>query len=224
MKKVITFLCVGCLIASVFISCETTDNSYHSSAPMAIKKSMRLPELLDHKNRKCGESIPDWIGEDVADLEKSGKYGGSYIFVFESGKARYLEGDQFWLWLSNFTAAREIARWASKRVSDKAATAVAGNKNVMGGYTKELVKIVSEATINGFKKEGDYWTLRRFYTPEGDVEGDFYSVMALYSVPKATLDQIVRDAMKTANGRVPPKSPEEQEAYDEVQRAFEEGF
>ena len=48
--------------------------------------------------------------------------------------------------------------------------------------------------------------------------------MALYSVPKATLDQIVRDAMKAANGRVPPKSPEEQEAYDEVQRAFEEGF
>ena len=222
MKKVITFLCMGCLIASVFMSCETTESSSTSSNPMAIAKSVKKPDVIDHKNEKYGKGMPEWVGEEAIDIEKTGKYGDTYIFVFESEKAEDLEGAQ--VWLSNFSAAREIVRQISQRVSDKAASAVAGNKNALGGYTKELVKIVSEATVTGFKKESDYWVQRRYYTPEGEVEGDFYTVLALYSIPKAILDEILREALKAASGRVPPKTPEEQEAYDEVQRAFEEGF
>ena len=91
-------------------------------------------------------------------------------------------------------------------------------------YTKELVKLVSEANMSGLKKESDYWTLRRFFDAEGEVEGDFYTLVMIYSVPRRTLDGIIKDAIAKANDKEKPKSQEEIDLRDMVNKAMTENF
>ena len=223
MKKVVTLLFVACLVTVAFVSCETTGQSSNSSTQkMNMKSNVKRPEIVDHKDAKWGKEAPGWVSMERDEIESSGKYGDVYIFKFESEKGKDLDGSM--LWLSNFEVAREISRLVSQRVQDKAVAAANGSKNVSGAWTQEVTKTLSEATINGLKKESDYWVLRRFYDAKGEVEGDFYTALILYSVPKAVLDEIVKDAVKKANSNVPPKTQEDQKAYDLVQQAFENGF
>ena len=222
MKKIIYLLFAACLVASVFVACETVEQSQPSTQKIAMKSNVKRPEIVDHKNAKWGKDAPDWVSMEREEIEKTGKFGDVYIFKFEVNNVKDLDGTL--LWLSNFEVARELSRLVSQHVHNKAVAAANGNKNVMGAWTQEVTKSLSEATINGLKKESDYWVLERFYDAKGDVKGDFYTALILYSVPKAILDEIVKEAVKKANGNVPPKTPEDQKAYEMVQQAFENGF
>ena len=110
------------------------------------------------------------------------------------------------------------------RINDKVASAVEGNKDLVAAFTKELTTIVSQATINGLKKETDYWVLRRFYNASGEVEGNFYTALILYSVPRSILDDVIKEAIKQANLKTLPKTPEEEDVRSTVIKAFNSGI
>lgn len=224
MKKHAIFALLSVLIVAICASCATVDKSAtaESGKPKLSVKPAKTPETIDHKNMKWGKEPPEWVDMETGDIEKAGTYGDVYVFKFESEKGKDLEGTQ--IWIKNFSVGSEISRLISQRVQDRAVSAAEGNKDKTVGFTKELVKIVSEATINGLKKESDYWLLRRWFTPEGDVEGDFYSACILYSIPKNILDGIVKEAIKQANMKEPTKTPEEKDVRETVMKAFDAGM
>lgn len=221
MKKRISFVCL-CSFLVVFLctSCQTTEKAKDGKSKVVGKAKM--PEMIDHKNQQFGKEIPEWVSMEQYDIEQLPRYKDVYVFKFTSEKSKDLEGSQ--IWMRNFTVASEVSRLISQRIKDKAVSAAAGNADSIDGYTKELVKIVSEANMSGLKKETDYWTYRRYFKADGDVEGDFYATFMLYSVPRKVLDGIIKDAIAKANEKEKPKSQEEIDLRNMVNKAMTEEF
>lgn len=221
MKKTISIVLVLSLVTLVF-SCKTTKASVKDSeATSNIQNisSVKKPEMVDHKNQKWGKTPPEWVSMERNEIEETDKYKDVYIFKFESEKSKDLEGTQ--LWLKNFSAASELARMVSQRIKDNSAAAAAGDKNSVEGYMEQIVRSFSKTELNGFKKESDYWIQQRYFTPDGEVEGDFYTVVILYSIPRKTLDKLIMDAI---NGVEKPKTEEELKVRDLVNKALTEDF
>ncbi len=215
MKKTLIVL-VTIFFALLVLGCKSTSGS---AKPMKVSKKVKQPELIDHKNLKWGKTPPEWVSLERNEIEAMDTYKEKYAFVFESEKSKDLDGAK--LWLENFAAPRELSRMISQRVKDVAASAASGTTDGIEKYTKEIVKTVSAAELNGLKKEGDYWILQRYFDPNGEVEGDFYSVLAFYSIPRKTLDGIIATAIKNADA---PKNQNEQKVRAAVNRALREEF
>jgi len=221
MKNKIGFVCLCCFVlVFLYISCETTNEYSNGTAKVSVKG--KAPEMIDHKNYQFGKEVPEWVSMEQYDIEQLPRYKDVYVFKFTSEKSKDLEGSQ--IWMRNFTVASEVSRLISQRIKDKAVSAAAGNADAIDGYTKELVKIVSEANMSGLKKETDYWTCRRYFKADGDVEGDFYATFMLYSVPRKVLDGIIKDAIAKANEKEKPKSQEEIDLRNMVNKAMIEEF
>lgn len=221
MKNKIGFVCLCCFVlVFLYISCETTNEVSNGTAKVSVKG--KAPEMIDHKNYQFGKEVPEWVSMEQYDIEQLPKYKDVYVFKFTSERSKDLEGSQ--IWMKNFTVASEISRLLSQRIIDKAVSAAGGNANAIDGYTKELVKIANESNISGLKKEGDYWTYRRYFKPNGEVEGDFYSTFMLYVVPRKVLDEIIKDALTKANEKEKPKSQEEKDLREMVNKAMTEEF
>ncbi|MGP1437688.1 MAG: hypothetical protein ACTTKH_01285 [Treponema sp.] len=214
MKKGMNFFCLCFCVVAFYASCATMSSN--------VRAKGMDPEMIDHKNKQFGKEIPEWVSMEQYDIENLPRYKDVYVFKFVSERAKDLEGSQ--IWMKNFTVASEISKLISQRIIDKAASAVGGNSSSIDSYTKELVKLVSEANISGLKKESDYWTLKRFFKADGDVEGDFYSTFMLYSVPKKVLDGIIKEAINKANEADKPKSQEEIDLRNMVNKAMQEEF
>lgn len=224
MKKQVMLALSSILVIAVCVGCATVEKSSKGvteKTKLNVKHAKR-PDIIDHKNMKWGKEPPEWVSMEKEEIEKSGTYGDVYVFKFESEKGKDLEGSQ--MWLKNFSIGSEISRLIAQRVEDRAVSAAEGNKDQVAAFTKELVKIVSQATINGLKKESDYWVLQRYYNSDEEVEGEFYSALILYSVPKSTLDGIVKEAIKQANIKEPTKTLEEKDVRDTVIKAFDQGM
>ena len=222
MKK--GFVLFGCILAILLASCATTEKNVASGSGNSSKavSKVRKPEMIDHKNQQFGKEIPEWVSMEQYDIEQLPRYKDVYIFKFQSERSKDLEGAQ--LWMRNFTVASQISRLITQRIQDKAVSAAAGNADKIDSYTKELVKLVSEANMSGLKKESDYWTCRRFFNADGDVDGDFYTLVMIYSVPRKTLDGIIKDAIAKANDKEKPKSQEEIDLREMVNKAMTENF
>lgn len=197
--------------ASLFVvGCGTTKTTIKMS-----KSAAKTPEVIDHKNLKWGKDAPGWVSMERNEIEKMEEYKNFYIFKFESEKSKDLEGAQ--LWLKNFSATSELARMVSQRIKDVGASAAVGDPEAVERYLEEVSRTVSETELHGFKKESDYWIQRRHFTAAGEVEGDFYTVQILYSIPRKTLDKLIEDAL---NGVTKPKTEEEIRARDLVRKAL----
>ena len=221
MKKRICFACLCYFVVALLcISCQTAEKAKGGRSKSVTKG--KVPQVIDHKNQQFGKEIPEWVSMEQYDIEQLPRYKDVYMFKFTSQRSKDLEGSQ--IWMRNFTVASEVSRLVLQRIKDKAVSAVAGNAVAIDGYTKELVKIVSEANISAFKKESDYWICRRYFTPDGDVEGDFYATFMLYSVPRKVLDGIIKDAIAKANEKDAPKSQEEIDLRNMVNKAMTEEF
>lgn len=221
MKK--GFVLFTCIFAILLASCATTDKAMSGNSSKTVSKG-RVPEMIDHKNQQFGKEIPEWVSMEQYDIEQLPRYKDVYVFKFDSNsnRSKSLEGAE--VWMRNFSVASEISRLISERIKDKAVSAASGNADKLDSYTKELVKIVSEAEMSGLKKESDYWTCRRFFKADGDVEGDFYTVYMIYSVPRKTLEGIIKDAIARANEKEKPKNQEEIDLREMVNKAMAEDF
>lgn len=194
------------------VSCGTTKTTVKMN-----KSTAKKTEVIDHKNQKWGKTPPEWVSMERSEIEEMEHYKDSYIFKFESEKAKDLEGSQ--LWLKNFSAPSELARMVTQRIKDVGAAAAVGNPEAVERYLEEVSRTVSATELHGFKKEDDYWVQQRYFTADGEVEGDFYTVQLLYSIPRKTLDKLIKDAL---NGTTKPKTEEEIRARDLVRKALRE--
>lgn len=223
-KKYLLFSIVVALVFSFVTGCASKP-APKPAQPQASKPAapaqplVKRPDILDHKNYKWGKEPPEWVTMNVDELQKMDKYKDVYVFKFESPRAKDLQGAE--LWTKNFTANAEIAQQVKNRVQVKFAGAAAGDMNKLEGYMEQVVKSISDATISGYKQVDSYWVQMRYYKPDGSVDQDAYTYLALYTIPKAVLDELVRKALDEAAVANKPKSPDEETARKRVKEAFE---
>jgi hypothetical protein len=224
-KKILFTMSLIALLAALFIGCASPPPPPPPPEPEKEETKLdeplaKKPDLIDHKNYKWGTQPPEWVTMDVEEIESMDKYEASYVFKFESPRAQNLQGAQ--LWLDNFQAASQIAQQVSLRVQSKFAGAAAGDMDMLETYMEQVVKTLAEATITGFKKVDDYWVQMRYYKPDGSVDEDAFTYLALYTVPEEILDEMVRNALDNTGEK--PDTEEEKTARDRVKEAFDEGF
>ncbi|MGP1594429.1 MAG: hypothetical protein ACTTH8_04195 [Treponema sp.] len=218
MKK-LTEVLIACCVLGLLFSCTTTDQANPGSVNFTPPSTVKRPEIVDHKNLKWGNPPPEWVTKERVEIEAMAQYKDLRIFKFESEKSKDLEGAL--LWMKNFTAMSDIAREIQTRVRDAAAAAAVGNKDGLESYMEQVVSSLSEATINGLKEEGNYWVLRRHFKADGEVEGDFYTVSVLYSIPRSIIEQLIQKAI---DGVAKPKTEEEVKARNLVNQAMLNNF
>jgi hypothetical protein len=190
-------------------------------APIQQAPTKMFYDIIDHKGMALGKAVPDWILDEAADLEKSGAYKGNYLFKFEeSGKNL----DAVKSWAQNFSAPSEIAKIVTTRVQQKFAGAQAGDKDKLGIYFENVVKVLSQADYTGAKKIEDWWILKQYNKDAGTKAGQQeYTYYMLYGIPKDTLDQLIQDQLEKVKNDFKPTN-EEATAMDRVKQAFVEGF
>lgn len=221
MKKTMYFLICFFVIGFVF-SCASTQKQ--KSGLGEISQNVKKPELLDHKNAKWGKDAPTWVSKEAYELENSSEYakdGDVYLFKFESTRSKDLEGAQ--IWTRDFSVPSEMARMVKMRVESKAAAAAAGDKDLVTGYVEDIVKTITDTKLSGFKKISDYWVQYRYFDEKGEPAGDDFTYLVLYSIPKSTLDRLVRDAINNAD-EVKAKTEDEVRVRDLVKDALKEGI
>ena len=173
-------------------------------------------QIIDHKTRDFGGSVPEWVTQSASDLEATPKYKDFYVFV-DDQLGRDLEGLK--LWARGFSIASEIARLVSTSVQDKFVGAAAGDRNALETYLEEVVKSVSQAQYSGARVEQDFWVKRRKLT---DNTEDF-RYLFLVTVPRQQIDAAIQRALKDADQNAKP-TPDKQTAIDRVKKAFDSGL
>ncbi len=168
------------------------------------------PLVVDHKNKALGGAVPDWVFENVIDLEA--KYADSYVFKFEQeGKDK----DGTMTFLAGMQAPTEVARQVSLRVTNKFVGAEVGDKNQVEVYMENVTKTLAEATITGLRQVDNYWIKLQVGRQQ-----PYFRAMALYMVPKAEIDSAIARALEAESARVAPASDNERTARDRVQAIF----
>jgi hypothetical protein len=220
-KKLVYVLCFAALIAS-FAGCGSSGETTTSSGAAIVTPAVKQPDMLDHKNFKWGTQPPEWVTMNIDDLEALDKYKDDYVFKFESPIAQNLQGAE--LWTRNFTANSEIAQQVQNRVQAKFTGAAAGDMNDLGSYMENTVKSLSDAQFSGYRQRDNYWVKMRYYRADGNVDQEGFTYLALYTIPRRTLDDLIQKALGSAAAAEKPKTENEQRARDIVKNAFEEGM
>lgn len=211
MKKIVYLMIAAVVLLIVVVGC--------ASEPEAEAITVTAPpeyEMIDHKTRDFGGSVPDWVTKSASELEGQGKYADYYVFM-DDQVGRDLEGLK--LWARGFSVASEIARMVSTRVEDKFVGAAAGDRNSLEGYMEEVVKSVSEAQYSGARTEEDFWVKRR----KASDNSEDYRYLFLVTVPKQQIDDAIKRALKAADEEDKPTA-DKQTAIDRVKAAFDEGL
>jgi hypothetical protein len=214
MKRIISVALALVLGAFVFVSCSSTPRIEKPE----VSKEGKVTVIDDvfHLTRPT----PEWIFLTNAEIEKQGAYKDAYIFKFvQQGQ----DVDGLRLWVRGFSAASEIARMVSTRVQDTFVGAAAGDKDKLETYLEEVVKSVSAAQYSGAVMAAEYWWQIQKATVDGNLS-QVYEYYLLYSVPRAQIDQAIKRALAEADGKVKPKSEEEQTARDRVKQVMDGGL
>ncbi|MDR2588349.1 MAG: hypothetical protein LBC67_02875 [Spirochaetales bacterium] len=197
-------------------------SSVSPAQPEAVQPIVKKPDMLDHKNFKWGTQPPEWVTMNIDELEALDKYKNDYAFKFESPVAQNLQGAE--LWTKNFTAGAEIAGQVKTRVQAKFAGAAAGDINELGTYMENTVKSLSDASFSGFRQRDNYWVQMRYYKEDGNKDKDGFTYLALYTIPRTTLDKMIQDALAGAESTEKPKTENEKTARERVKESLKEGF
>ncbi len=222
MKNLMIKATIAVVAVLAIAACGSKPDPAPASATAGVPAPIaRRPDVLDHRNFRFGRDIPEWVVLEANELERQPEFSDVYVFKFESPRAQNLQGAE--LWTRNFTAAADIAQTVRNRVQVKFAGAAVGDMDMLETYMEQVVLTFSDAQFSGYQRVSDYWMQMRYYTPEGRVDEDAYSYYVLYTIPRNTLDRMIRDALNNA-GRDQPVTQEEQRARDRVKEAFENGL
>lgn len=180
-----------------------------NNAPKKLPKF----EVINHKGAELGQEVPEWVMLDESEIESSAASGDANFARYKdkvlvkvdrtganlTGVKRLAE---------NMDAAPQIAKMISLRVQNLFAGSEIGDDKNVETYFENVTKNMAEATITGFKKEGDYWTLLKYL----ETDKEEYHYYVLYSIPTKTLEKLMNDAL----GQETPETPEKQTAKDRV--------
>jgi hypothetical protein len=173
-------------------------------------------QIIDHKTRDFGGSVPDWVTRSATELEATPKYKEFYVFV-DDQVGKDLEGLK--LWARGFSIGSQIARIVSTRVEDKFVGAAAGDRNALESYLEQTVKSVASAQYSGARIEEDFWVKRRKLSDKSED----YRYLFLVTVPRQQIDDAIARALKDAEQAARP-TPDKQTAINRVKEAFEKGL
>ena len=210
MKK--SFVLLSCFLTILIAGCATTGKT------VGGVKSVKPPEIVDYEGRKFNEPIPEWVKKGQEEIRKLSEYKDVYVFKLAELKAKNVEGAK--MVIRNVDAAGEIAKTINLAIEDTTDSGNIAYTADRGVNTVETVKTVSKAGVGGFRKESEYWILQRYFTPDGEVEGDFYDVYMLFTIPKKQLDKIIEDAF----AKVPATSQADIDARALVMEKLRERF
>lgn len=191
-----------------------TEKEEESDAP---KTTVKRPELLDYKAADFREP-PEWVFASITELEAMDAYADKYVFKVESPRAGSRTGAE--MYAENMQANAEVAKLINTRVQSRFSGASVGDLDAVETYMEQVTKSLSEAQFSGLRKVDSFWMQRRYFTPEGEVDEDAYTVMLLYTIDKEVLDELVKSAIEGT----PPKTEESQRAQDLVRGSLSEGL
>ena len=119
-------------------------------------------------------------------------YRGYKLYVYESEKEKDLELAR--LWIKNHSAPSEVVREIKAFVENKFGSDPNISKDERKMY--DAVRGMAKGNIAGLVREDDYWVLNRYYDANGKVEGDYYTVYVLYSIPQNLWEKNLKQAIK----------------------------
>ncbi len=174
--------------------------------------------IIQNQLSIVGGQVPAWVTEDTDQLQAEPQYKDVYLFKFDSGDAKDLDGAK--LVTKQMDAAAQIAQTVTQRIQTSFKGAQVGDKTKVETYFENVVHNLSDAHVTGFKQEKEFWVQLEYKKPDGSLDPDriYYRYFVLYSVPKATLDAMVKAAFDNANIADKPKTPDEARARDLVQK------
>lgn len=200
------------------ISCPSAPPPEQRQQDVVSPTVQEKEEIITYQDRDLGIPIPAWVRTSELDLQNSPDYKDFYVFKFmEEGES--LRGAQ--LAAERLQAGPAIASQINQRVQAKFVGAEVGDRNLMESYMENVVKSLADAQISGMRTQS-FWTKVRVTDPDGRVR-DVYRVRVLATVPRQTLDTLVRQALDGAE-RERPLTEGQRAARARVRQAIEEGF
>lgn len=217
MKRAVKFI-LGITALILAASCASTgaDEKKGAAEDKKAEAEVKKPIMLDYKGRDFDRQVPDWVLDPISKIQEN--YPDKYAFRYESPRAKSKEGAE--MYTKNMKAMAEIAGMIETQVKSKFSGASAGDLDAVETYMEQMTQTLAEANISGLRPEDDFWTYRRYFTPEGDVKEDAYTYYILYVIDKQILDDQVNAAIEG----VEPETEEGKRAKDMVRDAWSEGL
>lgn len=223
MKK-LNLLVIMVVVLAVFglvlSGCAGKKEAPKPQGEVKVEPQVYPPKVIEHKLTAFGGNPPEWVFTSQEDQEKSEKFKGQYVFIFDE-TGENLDGLK--AWVRSFAATTEVARMVSTRVMNKFAGAQVGDKNQVETYMEEVAKILAVAEYAGARRVDDFWVLQQTYTDKGQPDKKQYRYLLLYSVPREQIDAAIQRSLDGA-GATKPKTEEESKARERVQQLFSEGL
>ena len=223
MKKLnllVIMVVVLAVVGLVLAGCAGKKEAAAPKGDLKVEPQVYPPKVIEHKLTAFGGNPPEWVFTSQEDQEKSEKFKGQYVFIFDE-TGENLDGLK--AWVRSFAATTEVARMVSTRVMNKFAGAQVGDKNQVETYMEEVAKILAVAEYAGARRVDDFWVLQQTYTDKGQADKKQYRYLLLYSVPKEQIDAAIKRSLDGAS-TTKPKTEEESKARERVQQLFSEGL
>ncbi len=211
MKSRITIILLSLVLAIAVISCASKPTPVEE--PVQLKTAGPSYTVIEHKNTMFNRDIPFWVPEDTGILEQDSRFEDMYVFKFER-TGQDLNGTK--TLADNLDASSEIARMVNLRVKQKFAAAEVGDANSVETYFENVVQTLSDTTVSGFRKYGDFWVLRQ----DNKTGVNEYIYFSLYTIAKNEVNRLIQAAITGESAN----TEEEQTARQRVQEIFESGL
>jgi hypothetical protein len=148
-------------------------------------------ELLDWKNAALEQSVPAWVmasGEDEVSVQSLPNYQNDYCFVVQEEGADATDATKDYVidWVNNL--ANGGARVATLISTTVNTTAEAASSQITSADKKahqtEVRDAMSNASLNGFRKTGDFWVLSK----NKSTKREYYVAYALWTIDRKRVD------------------------------------
>ncbi len=200
------------LILVIFASCVTPPPEPEESEVAELDVASPYT-VIEHKNTQLGGPIPVWTYTAIGALETEPRFEGRYLYRFER-VGQDLNGVR--TLADTFDASSTISREVNFRVQQKFAGAEVGDNDFVETYFENVVRVLADARISGFRKYDDFWIFR-VDNRNGQEEYVYYS---LYTIDQSEVDRLIDEAI---SGQ-PSNTEEEQTAQQRVREIFESGL
>ncbi len=211
MKRILLSVAVALMILLFGIGCKSGPEI--EGAPMTAPSF----KIIEHQNSTLGGDVPFWATMDTGALEEDERFEGKYVFKFEQ-TGKDLSGVK--TVANNMNATSEISRLVNVRVQEKFAGAEVGDQDATETYFERVVKTLSDATVSGFRKYGEFWVLKQYYDDNGKPDEKEYAYYTLYTIDEQKVDDLIRQAIEENQAT----NDNEKTAKDRVKEVFNEGL
>lgn len=196
--------------AGLVVGCASAPSADKGTDKPSVSVKTPAKQILDHKGALTGADVPDWVNQEVSDIEASPKFKDMYVF---RGEATGGSEQSAKLIASRLDADTQIARMVSLRVQNLFSGAQVGDDKVIETYMENVVKSLADAKLSGWREVGSWW-VQYEYTATKKQEYRYY---LLYTIPKDTVKQLIVAAV---NGQA-ADTPDKITARDRVRQIAE---